>query len=485
MIVPIEKIYFVILLFYIYLFVRDIHLLFLDFKEDNEKDEKEQEKKNGESSEGGKNVKDVVVAEPFEKKYLDKFKKCRSTEYQLTEEQKKEYKKIVSTKVSDWITVQTDEILSYNLMLQLVRPLVSLEVSLDEKVKYYLSYFKPKNCSCPVVVLQDNEKLYEHHIELIKKFNLFFEELLSGGKQWHLESVTNEILKNEETALFESDVFQRNGFKCLDELTEGTENNDENFMMDLKDVISDYVYDMAFFEYLPTLLSKKEEEKCPIQEFQDEAIRRVKLAPLMNNYVVEYTPVGNVTMRYNVEKGSFEYFSDRSVPYRYLEPVGRKYAITYGITPLFVDEEEEIQKAMDVNEKKKVLKVIEDAKKIAAANADSEKKKLGGVSNVNAQFKSYNKKDGGGIKGTATMVPKNRNDVGLSGIIQRSHLVDVSSGRGGGEEGKGKESKVLVQNANRYTWEGRYSCFEALKKVPIKKVSKIANLSYRDFKKKK
>ena len=72
-----------------------------------------------------------------------------------------------------------------------------------------------------------------------------------------------------------------------------------------------------------------------------ELIVNNKLDKFINNYILECTPQGNVYMRYNNDKKSFEYFSNNSIPYRYLEPLARKYVITYWCKPIFVSMEDE------------------------------------------------------------------------------------------------------------------------------------------------
>ena len=54
-----------------------------------------------------------------------------------------------------------------------------------------------------------------------------------------------------------------------------------------------------------------------------------RLSMLKNNIIMEKTPLGNVVMFYNHTRTSFEYYSDSTIPYRYLETVARKYVVTY------------------------------------------------------------------------------------------------------------------------------------------------------------
>ena len=56
---------------------------------------------------------------------------------------------------------------------------------------------------------------------------------------------------------------------------------------------------------------------------------------LMNNFVMESTPSGNVMMRYNSEKLSFEYYSDNIIPNRYLDVVARKFVCAYNCAVLY------------------------------------------------------------------------------------------------------------------------------------------------------
>lgn len=48
---------------------------------------------------------------------------------------------------------------------------------------------------------------------------------------------------------------------------------------------------------------------------------------LSNKFVMESTPVGNVVMYFDYDKRAFQYYSDFSVPYKYLECVSKKYCI--------------------------------------------------------------------------------------------------------------------------------------------------------------
>jgi len=187
-----------------------------------------------------------------------------------------------------------------------------------------------------------------------------------------------------------------------------------------------------------------------------------KLNKYIDNYVLEYTPLGNIYMRYNNDKKSFEYFSNNSIPYRYLETVGRKYVTTYWCKPLFVDIDEELKNAEERFH-------IEEKKKEEKEKRIEEERKIYPRKNL-AQFKNYNKES----KDYAMRPVKNKSNNYSSLPPQvKANLPDVN---------KSSEKQLLKENANRYTWEGRLTNFCPLKKID-KKSDKNLLMSYIDFKK--
>ena len=188
-----------------------------------------------------------------------------------------------------------------------------------------------------------------------------------------------------------------------------------------------------------------------------------KLDKFIDNYILEYTPLGNIYMRYNNDKKSFEYFSNNSIPYRYLEPVGRKYVMTYWCKPIFVDIEEELKKAEEIYDKK----VEEDLKKVEM-NKDL---KSFNPKNVLVKLKDYNKN----TKENSIRPMKNRTDNNAMLPSQiKNNLLDIN---------KKSEKMFLKEKANRYTWEGRLTNFCPLKKIDKKVLDKNLNMTYTEFKK--
>jgi hypothetical protein len=199
-----------------------------------------------------------------------------------------------------------------------------------------------------------------------------------------------------------------------------------------------------------------------IQTKAHDVIVNKKLDQYINNYVLEYTPLGNVIMRYNNDKKSFEYFSNNTIPYRYLEPIGRKYVMTYLCKPIFIDIEDELKKAEE--------KYDEEQKEKEKKQKDSEKNKSKVVS-FKAQFKSYNKDS----KDMNSMPMKNRTNKNVLPPQIKANLPDVNK--------QSSEKMLLKENANRYTWEGRMANFVPLKKIDKKVMNKQLAMTYADFKK--
>jgi hypothetical protein len=212
-----------------------------------------------------------------------------------------------------------------------------------------------------------------------------------------------------------------------------------------------------------------EENTTPIDELKKKAQQHIideQLKTFNKKFVIEHTPLGNVLMFYNHEKLAFEYYSDLTIPYRYLETVARKYVLTYDYRPLYIDMEEELkeyERKMQEKEKEK-----EDNK---VANSNSDINKNVKTKDVFAKFKSYNKEAGSGRVNTAPP-PKNS--------IPQNRIVNTNL-----NDGNKNEKILMKENANRYSYQGKFSNFNILQKINRKVVDKKYALSFADFKKMK
>jgi hypothetical protein len=195
-------------------------------------------------------------------------------------------------------------------------------------------------------------------------------------------------------------------------------------------------------------------ENDDIPDFEKDARERtinIKLDTYINNYVLEMTPLGNVYMRYNNNKKSFEYFSNSTIPYRYLEAVGRKYVMTFWCKPLFVNLSDELIKA-------------ENKQKTEQKQKDDNKQKQKDEKDTN----SVPKKQSFSSKNLISTKPTSSNPVTNSVAKLVNNSVKTES----------TGPILLKENANRYTWEGRLANLMLLKK-PEKK---SATLSFAEYK---
>jgi hypothetical protein len=197
-----------------------------------------------------------------------------------------------------------------------------------------------------------------------------------------------------------------------------------------------------------------------------------RLDGLKNNFIMEKTPLGNVIMYWNNSRESFEFYSDNTIPYRYLETVGRKYVKTFNCRSIYVDMEFELsefeRKHKEKQEEDLKLKLLEDKKKMELEQNTSfnSSSSLGlvGKKDVFAKFKNYNKESGTGKVNRGAAPPKNS-------IPNNNNMK------------KDDEKVILKENANRYTCEGRLSNFSFLKKPDRKVIDKKYAMSFADYKK--
>lgn len=338
--------------------------------------------------------------------------------------------------------------------------------------------------------LKPEQKFEDKYLEKFKKFPNEFSftelELEQENEEFikikvEYEKTRYETIYGIQEKLFKINEIQETGNidHSKEQYTENINADGINMILKFFEIEEEYDEDPDDFdieELYQDLLKNKEELFKKMIETEkmimtDEEMRKKardiiinkKLDKFIDNYVLEHTPLGNIYMRYNNDKKSFEYFSNNSIPYRYLEPVGRKYVMTYWCKPIFVDIEEELKRA-EVRYEEEKRKKEEDEKKIEEERKNNPRKIL-------AQLKNYNKESK-----DVTMRPmKNRSNKNTVLPPQiKANLPDVN---------KPAEKQLIKENANRYTWEGRLTNFCPLKKIDRKVLDKKLAMTYSDFKK--
>jgi hypothetical protein len=291
--------------------------------------------------------------------------------------------------------------------------------------------------------------------ELKEKYETILTQDIANLKD-EIQIVQNQIKEYKE----EFELSDEELFNIIEKIKNNESDMDANDLYDL--IVTKDALDIKLVELEGT--SIKDED---IQKEVHEKTINTRRDKLMNSYVMEKTPLGNVAMRYNNSRGTFEYYADNTIPYRLLEVVARKYVITYNCKSLYVNMEDELKK---YEEKMEVLKK-EQEEKLAKQKEEIEKN---GYKNVFAKFKSYNNNNTTSAKSAAAQKTNNMPiPAGLQNLAKQVHS----------EQSEAEKKHLLKENANRYSCEGHFSGFNILKRIDRKVVDKKYALSFSEFKK--
>ena len=114
------------------------------------------------------------------------------------------------------------------------------------------------------------------------------------------------------------------------------------------------------------------------------------------------TPKGMVYMRYCKEDEGFEYWADKSIDYKYLETVARKYVTVFSCRDLYIDRFSLLrEKVQNLKEQ------IEENKKKAEEKEEEEESKEEETDDVFASFKSYNQSSNDIVQKEKTELTRN------------------------------------------------------------------------------
>jgi len=274
----------------------------------------------------------------------------------------------------------------------------------------------------------------------------------------YFEKRLEELEAEKETKPMEKDKNKEEGEEDEDFEEEDTETEEEKRER-IEQEIASIQNEQRLYKKAKELLDKKTIDEEEINKLAREFILKERLDGLKNCIVMEKTPIGNAIMFYNNDKSSFEYYSDSNLPYRYLEVIARKYILTYKCKQIFVDMEKEIKEAERKLEEKKKKEKEEKQKQQEEKDSGKVSTTEKPVKNVFAKFKNYNKDNS--IKVAA--VPLDRPTTA--------------------KQTKPQEEKIIKENANRYSFEGKLANYSFLKKIDRKVVDKRYAVSFAEFKK--
>lgn len=312
----------------------------------------------------------------------------------------------------------------------------------------------------------DKEYIFDQSEEQLKhtKYNDFLREITDAYTS-RMKEITNELANNEAKLK----QLEDNDYCICEE-----EDTDNYGQMTKEEIIVTFtnanyklnseLYDIK--KYNETDEGREESVK-KATERTDQFMIDQRLEKLKYCFVMEHTPLGNVLMAYDKERDTFKYYSDNTIPYRYLEVVGRKFVKQFHCRPIFVDMEDELKLAEAQLEREKAEKEEREVKrkklnedKINNPNLPTTEQKK----NVFAKFKTYNKEAGSGRVNTSAP-PKNS--------IPSKPLTETMQ----------NEKVLLKTKANRYTYEGKMVNFSFIKKIDRKVVDKKLSMTFADFKK--
>jgi len=324
------------------------------------------------------------------------------------------------------------------------------------------------------------EDKYLEQIRALPDEYIFTEEELA--KQ---ETLFDEFLRNAKTALINEKWMLKNELNsCLQELSDidniefseddkkitYDEDGDEiaPFEERIKEKKIYYSNEIDRVKSKLFILNQKEICENEVRETVVSHIINEKLDTLKNNFIIEKTPLGNVLMFYNNKKETFEYYSDNSIPYRFLEVVSRKYVLTFKCRFLYIDMEKELQKyetkiaEKEMKEKELKEKALKEKELKETDNLNNSVESTS-KKNVFAKFKSYNKDAG---SGRVNKAPPPKNSIPNNKVNKADN-----------------ENVLLKEKSNHYTCEGKFANFNILKKVDRKVVDKKYSMTFADFKK--
>ena len=194
----------------------------------------------------------------------------------------------------------------------------------------------------------------------------------------------------------------------------------------------------------------EEEEVKPVIKYEDKYKEKfekleykttdeIKRESLQNNFIMEMTPHGNVIMFWNQKNEVFSYYSDGTMPYRFLEVVARKYVITYDCKELYYVMEEQMKEVI----------------------VETVSKKKEDTPSVFAKLKNYNHSSIDSVTKGGQQSKQNYKPNSIS----KPNVV--------------KKNVVLKENSNHYSCLGRIVNFNFLKREKPKNKMEISFSEYK------
>jgi hypothetical protein len=329
---------------------------------------------------------------------------------------------------------------------------------LHNKYNSVIKFLQNRNKKVKVLETENRKE-----IEKIKYEDKYLVEIRKMDKEFQFDLEEKEMMENKK-----KDILQKINDMYVDKMNRIS----EKLLLIEENVLkkNDFQFESEFqlvTEELNDLKKEIDAEECQhkiIKNAEEESKQFVveeRLKKLNNCFVMEYTPLGNVLMIYDSLRNTFKYYSDNTIPYRYLETVARKYVKVFNCRPIFIDMEEELKLWEDKLNKEKE---VEKEKKERETNLHKNQKQIPieDKKQLFAKFKTYNKE---ALAGKVNIAPPPKNSIPNQKIEESQKDV------------------LLKEKANMYTYDGKISNYSFLKKIDRKIVDKKYTMSFTEFKK--
>jgi len=194
-----------------------------------------------------------------------------------------------------------------------------------------------------------------------------------------------------------------------------------------------------------------------------------------NNFIIENTPLGNVSMYYNSERECFEYYSDRVIPYRYLETVGKKYVYTFRCKDIFIDMKEELERQKHKQEDQEQEQQKQEQQKQEQQKQEQQKQEQQNQEQPKEKEQIPNKKRNLFVK------LKNYNNGSID--LKKPVKSNPNSNQNQNQNVNLKTPTVFIkEKTNSFVCKGPFSNWNPLKPIKKTEVSEIYKMSFKDFK---
>jgi hypothetical protein len=365
----------------------------------------------------------------YEEKYLDSFNKCDNF-FIFTEEEEND----IINKIEELKSNNKKQILDLKNKIEDINSKINLN--------------KPRPGMGP-----------EYETEYYSKYPSLYTDFLQEGYSLmeidsDLDSIPELIPNDNDSFCPVSPISQQSSIMSLNITDETKEIKDNQENQENQDTIKELNIQKDLIEQELKAIESHDEDY--FNELAKEHIINNKKNNLKNSILIEKTPLGNVMMHYDNSDDSFVYYSDNSIPYRFLEVAARRYVVVFKCKPVYIDMKEVLK---DVEDKIKTKRENINVDTSANTGADTLTNKSENPKSVFAKFKSYNKN----ISKTLASIPAKQNN--------QASQMSVS-----------QTNDVLKDRSNKYVWKGKMMDFGMIKKIDKKINDKRLAMTFTEFK---